>query len=81
MSKTLPLSALKTHLPSIVACVEKRDEEIVVTRNGRPAAVLVSYDEYARVKATLDLLSDPQMIRQIRERSRFARSRRNRLPH
>jgi prevent-host-death family protein len=81
MSKTLPLSEVKTHLPSIVARVEERDEEVVVTRNGRPAAVLVSYDEYARVKATLAVLSDPDMIRRIRESSRFVRSRRHRLPH
>jgi len=75
MSKTLPVSAVKTHLPSIVAGVEEREEEVVVTRNGRPAAVLVNYQEYARLKATLDVLSDPEMMRQIRESRRYFRSR------
>jgi antitoxin YefM len=76
MSKTLPLSEVKTHLPSIVAGVEEREEEVVVTRNGRPAAVLVSYEEYARLKATLDVLSDPGMLRQIRESRRHFDARR-----
>jgi antitoxin YefM len=76
MSKTLPLSEVKTHFPSIVAGIEEREEEVVVTRNGKPAAVLISYDEYARLKATLDVLSDPEMMRQIRESSRYFRSRR-----
>jgi prevent-host-death family protein len=79
MSKTLPLSEVKTHLPSIVAGIEEREEEVVVTRNGRPAAVLVNYEEYSRLKATLDVLSDPEMMRQIRESRRYFSSRRRGL--
>lgn len=67
MPKTLPLSEVKTHLPSLVHGVDAREEEVVVTRNGRPAAVLVNYDEYARLKATLEVLSDPQLMGQIRK--------------
>lgn len=71
MSKTLPISEVKTHLPKLVASVAERDEEIVVTKNGRPAAMLVSYAEYQRQKETLDILSDPDMMAQIRESRRF----------
>ena len=31
-----------------------REEVVVVTQNGRPAAVLINVDEYASVKETLD---------------------------
>lgn len=79
MSKTLPLSEVKTHFPSIVAGIEEREEEVVVTRNGKPAAVLVNYGEYIRLKATLDVLSDPEMMRQIRASSRYSRRRRRGL--
>jgi len=54
-----PFSEVKTRLPELVSGVEKRAEEIVVTRNGKPAAVLVNYTEYERLKETLDVLSDP----------------------
>ncbi len=79
MSKTLPLSEVKTHFPSIVAGIEQREEEVVVTRNGKPAAVLVNYGEYTRLKATLDVLSDPEMMRQIRSSSRYFRPGRSGL--
>ncbi len=71
MTKTLPISEVKTRLPELVAGVAERDEEIVVTRNGRPAAMLVSYAEYQRQKETLDVLSDPDMMGQIRKSRRF----------
>jgi antitoxin YefM len=71
MARTLPISAVKTHLPKLVTGVEEREEEIVVTRNGRPAAVLVNFAEYERLKATVEVLSDPDLMRQIRRSRRY----------
>lgn len=65
MAKTLSLSEVKTRLPELVAGVQEREEEVVVTKNGRPAAVLVNVQEYARLKETLDVLSDPALMQQI----------------
>lgn len=71
MARILPISEVKARLPELVAGVHDREEEIVVTRNGRPAAMLVNIDEYERLKETLDVLSDPQMMRQIRGSERY----------
>ena len=71
MSKTLPISEVKTRLPELVSGVEEREEEIVVTRKGKPAAVLVNYAEYERLKESLDVLSDPALMRQIRQSKNF----------
>lgn len=71
MAKILPLSEVKTRLPELVAGVEEREEEVVVTKNGRPAAVLVNVQEYERLKETLDVLSDPEMMKQIRQSEVF----------
>jgi len=71
MAKTLPISEVKTHLPELVSKVEARDEQVVVTRKGKPAAVLLSYNEYARLRETLDVLSDPAMMRQISASRRY----------
>ena len=73
MAKTLPLSEVKTRLPELVAGVQEREEEVVVTKNGRPAAVLINVDEYTRLKETLDVLSDPALIGQIAESRAFYR--------
>ena len=71
MSKTMPISEVKTRLPELVSGVQEREEEIVVTRNGKPAAVLVNYDEYERLKETLNILSDPASMQQIAQSRRF----------
>ena len=71
MAKTLPISEVKARLPELVTGVVEREEEIVVTRNGRPAAVLVSFAEFERLKETLDVLSDPALMRQVQESRAF----------
>ena len=79
MSRTLPISEVKARLPELVTSVAEREEEIVVTRNGRPAAMLVSYEDYRRQRDTLDVLSDPDMMKQIRQSLRFYAKRRKGL--
>ena len=71
MSRTLPLSEVKTRLPELVTGVDEREEEVVVTKNGRPAAILINVHEYQRLKETLDVLSDPELLRQIRRSEKF----------
>ncbi len=79
MSKTLPISEVKARLPELVTGVEEREEEVVVTRRGKPAAILVNYGEYERLKETLDVLSDQQMMRQLRKSVQFYASGRKGL--
>lgn len=44
-----------------------------MTRNGRPAAVIISLDDLAALEDTLELLSDPEAMEQLREsRSAYA---------
>jgi prevent-host-death family protein len=71
MARTLPISEVKARLPELVTGIEEREEEVVVTRRGKPAAVLVNYAEYERLKETLDVLSDPDLMRQIFRSRRF----------
>jgi antitoxin YefM len=71
MTKTLPISDVKARLPELVRGVEEREEEVVVTRNGRPAAVLLSHAEYQRLKETVDVLSDPQLMAQVQASRTF----------
>ena len=71
MARTLPISEVKARLPELVTGVEEREEEVVVTRKGKPAAVLVNYEEYERLKETIDVLSDADLMKQIRRSQRF----------
>lgn len=63
----LPLVEIKKRLSQIVDGVEERHDRVVLTRHGRPAAVLVSPEELESLEETLDLLSDPKAMREIRK--------------
>jgi prevent-host-death family protein len=71
MTRILPISEVKARLPELITGIEECEEEIIVTRKGKPAAVLVNYAEYERLKETLDVLSDPTLMRQIRRSQQF----------
>lgn len=73
MTKTLPISEVKAKLPSLVKGVADRDDEIVITRNGRPAAILLSVDEYEGFRETLEILSDPKLMAQLRRSEAYFR--------
>lgn len=67
MSETLPLSSVKTHLSEIVDRVEGEHDRVVVTRNGKPAAVLISNEDLEGLEETLAIMSDPALMAQVRE--------------
>lgn len=64
--KTLPLSEIKKRLSEIVDGVEDQHDRVVLTRNGRPAAVILSPDDLESLEETLDILSNPAVMRDIR---------------
>ena len=61
------LRNVKDRFSEFVDRVEREHERIVVTRNGRPAAVLISPDDLDSLEETLDLLSDQVAIRELVE--------------
>jgi prevent-host-death family protein len=66
MAESLPLSTVKAHLSELIEQVSAQHDRIVVTRNGRPAAVLVSPEDLESLEETLAVLSDPGLLRQVR---------------
>ncbi len=66
MPETLPLAEIKAHLSEIVDRVEREHERVVLTRNGRPAAVIMSPADLEALEDTLDLLSDPRALKEIK---------------
>ena len=67
MSETLPLSTVKARFSELVDRVAREQDRVTVTRKGRPAAVLVSPEDLASLEETLAVLSDPQLMDQVRE--------------
>ena len=64
---TLPLAEIKKRLSEIVDGVEQKHDRVVLTRNGRPAAVILSPDDLESLEETLAILSNPGAMQDIRE--------------
>jgi prevent-host-death family protein len=65
--KALSVSEAKMKLSGLIDTVNATDEEIVITKNGRPAAVLVSPDEFESLKETVAVRSDSALMKEIKK--------------
>lgn len=64
---TQPLREVRDHLSEVVDRVEHHHDRVVVTRNGRAAAVILSPDDLAELEETIEVLSDNAALADIRE--------------
>ena len=64
---TLSLSEAKMKLSELIEKVRSTDTEVVITKNGRPAAVLVSPDEFEGWRETLAIKSDGDLMAEIKK--------------
>lgn len=62
-----PLRSVRDHLSEVIDRVEHEHERVVITRNGRDAAVIISPEDLAELEETLSVLSDPEALEDIRE--------------
>ncbi len=60
--RTVPVRELRNNLSRLLSDVSDRRDHVLVTRNGRPAAVLVPIDEYEALEETAEILSDPETL-------------------
>lgn len=62
---TLPLATVKSTLSSIVDQIERTHQRVTITRNGKPAAVVLSVEDLESLEETLSLMSDPQAMERL----------------
>jgi antitoxin YefM len=64
---TMSVSEAKMKLSALVDSVNATDQEITITKNGRPVAVLVSPDEFEGWRETLAIRSDSELVKEIKK--------------
>lgn len=64
--ETIPLASVKAKLSEVVDRVEREQDRVTITRNGRPVAMIVSLDDIEGLEETLEILSDKRLMRKIR---------------
>ena len=72
MSETVPFTDAKAHLSDLVDRVVREHERFVVTRNGRPAVVLVNPEDLESLEETVEILQDKELLESIRKSRREA---------
>ncbi len=77
--KTLSLSEAKMKLSRLVETVSATDEAVVITKNGSPAAVLVSPDEFESWKETIAIRTDVPLMQEIKKGLRALKTKKARL--
>ena len=65
--KTLSISEAKMKLSALIDSLDVVGEEVVITKNGRPVAVLVSPDEFESWRETLAVRSNSDLMEEIKK--------------
>lgn len=68
----VPLADAKNRLSEVVERLERDHGRVVITKHGRPAAVMLSIDDLESLEETLRILSDPALMRSVRRARREA---------
>ncbi len=66
LAEQLPLAEVKNRLSEVVEQVETQHARVTITKHGRPAAVVISADDLDSLEETLRVLSDPELLAQVR---------------
>jgi len=66
-TQIITASKLRSQILKLVKELDKAPDQYIITHNGEPAATLISYDEYRSLLATLDVITDPELVANIRE--------------
>lgn len=67
MKKTLPVTEVRKKLTTLVDEVNDKFEQVVITKNGRPRALLMAVDEFDSWQETIEILSDKNLMRDIKQ--------------
>jgi antitoxin YefM len=63
ISTYIPISKAKSDLLEILRRLENVEDAVAVTKNGVPAAVILSMEKYRGLLETLDILSDEKTMK------------------
>ncbi|MBI3779496.1 MAG: type II toxin-antitoxin system Phd/YefM family antitoxin [candidate division NC10 bacterium] len=74
VDRFIPITEAKTRLLDLVRDLQAEDDIIAITKNGVPAAVLLSVERFEGFLETIDILSDEKAMTSLRRSLREARA-------
>ena len=67
MTRTITLKELRPRLPKVISDVDTKMYRYVITKHGKPAAMMISIEDYESIMETLDILSNAGMSKRIKQ--------------
>ena len=67
---TLTVTEAKAHFLELIRDSDKRLERFIITKQGKPAAVVMNAGEFEGWLETLEIMSDKKTLREIRKARR-----------
>ncbi|MDO8498867.1 MAG: type II toxin-antitoxin system Phd/YefM family antitoxin [bacterium] len=59
MTNIIPISDVRENLPNLVDKVDKRDDRVIITVNGKPKAIMINLEELEALEETAEILAIP----------------------
>ena len=67
MTKNVTLKNLRPRLPKIIDEIDLKMDRFVITRRGKPVALMMAIDDYESLLETIDILSDAKLMKRIKK--------------
>ena len=66
MVQHITLKDLRPKLPQVIDSVDNQLERFIISKRGKPVAILLSLDDYERMIETLNEMTDMENLKKIR---------------
>lgn len=70
MVNTITLKELRPELPGVIKDIDSKLDRYIVTKRGKPVAIMISPDDYEGLLETIEILSDKEAVGRIKEAKR-----------
>ncbi len=67
MNEHVPLAEVKNRLSEVVDRIERAHGRVIITKHGRPSAVIMNLEDLESLEETLTILSNPRLVTEIRQ--------------
>jgi prevent-host-death family protein len=67
MVKNITIKMLRPRLPKVIDDIDSKMDRFIVTKRGRPVALMMAIDDYESLLETVDMLSDKKLVKRIKK--------------
>lgn len=74
MTKSITLKKLRPSLPKVVDEIDSKMDRFIITKRGKPVALMMAIDDYESLLETLSVLSNARLMKRIKQAEKDVKS-------